>query len=35
MRIVIEELGETVMALFCAGHILVFFLEILNGVTAF
>lgn len=35
MRIVIEELGQTFIALFCSGHMIAVFLEILNGVTAF
>lgn len=35
MKIVIEELGETIMALFCAGYMIAIFLEVLKGVTAF
>ena len=35
MKIVIEELGQMMMALFCSGHMIVIFLEILGEVTAF
>lgn len=35
MKMVIEELGQTFIALFCTGYMIVIFLEILNGVTAF
>lgn len=35
MKIVIEELGQMLIALFCAAYMIAIFLEILNGVTAF
>jgi len=35
MNIVIEELGQTIIAILCGGHIIGIFMEILEVVTSF